>query len=95
MRNWAKAVEWFEALVEESNKLGDVNAAQNAIGELEKAKERLAESTTGIYDQWKLFGFTQNSTKRSQEKFYDMADYIGPVKIANIHGKGEKGILII
>jgi hypothetical protein len=77
MRCWSEAIGHFE-LALNANPASKLNA-----NKLAKAKARLVESLTGKYDLKKLL----NEEKRG-ERFMDVADYIGPVEVADIPGKG-------
>jgi hypothetical protein len=77
MRSWSEAIEHFEAVlaVNPTNKPASI--------ELAKAKARLAESLTGKYNLRQLF-----DAKNAGKMCMDVADYIGPVKVGDIPGKG-------
>jgi hypothetical protein len=77
MRCWSEAIGHFQSAL-------DANPELNLTAEkLAKAKARLEESVTGKYNLRKLL----DDEKRG-ERFMDVADYIGPVKVADIPGKG-------
>jgi hypothetical protein len=77
MRRWAEAIGHFESALEVNSK------CTSAVQQLAKVKVRLAESLTGKYDLKKLL----DDEKRGQ-RFMDVADFCGPVKVADIPGKG-------
>lgn len=82
MKKWQLSIDHFtECLTQSSN-------YPNCSEELGRAKKRLAESLTGIYNMKEI--------SRASIPFYsgqslvdlDVADYIGPVKTSPIPGKG-------
>jgi hypothetical protein len=77
IRSWSEAIGHLESALAHNPK------CQLAVQQLAKAKARLAESLTGKYDLRKLF----DEDKQGQRDI-DVADYIGPVKVADIPGKG-------
>lgn len=81
MRKWEQSVQRFEQLCEASP---DNVAAKEG---LDAAKARLTESRTGNFDFVKLY----EAAKRGVEDI-DVADYVGPIKVVDIPGKG-KGIV--
>jgi hypothetical protein len=77
MHSWSEAIGHFDSVL-------ILNPQCNpAVEKLAKAKARLAESLTGNYNLRELF----DAEKRG-EHLMDVADYIGPVKVADIPGKG-------
>jgi hypothetical protein len=83
MRSWHEAIGHFDsALLENAN-------CKLAAEKLAKAKARLEESRTGKYNLGKLI-----EDEKSGQRFMDVADYIGPVKIAEIPGKGKSYIIV-
>uniref|UniRef100_A0A914DRS6 Uncharacterized protein n=1 Tax=Acrobeloides nanus TaxID=290746 RepID=A0A914DRS6_9BILA len=80
MRIWQKAFDHFESL--------DASRLPSAVVELAKVKSRLHEATTGKYDLRKIY-----KKPRQKMQFFDVADYTGPVKVADIPGKG-KGLVV-
>jgi hypothetical protein len=83
MRRWSEAIGHFESAMKVNPK------CTSAVEQLAKAKARLAESLTGKYDLKKLL----DEEKRGQ-RFMDVADYCGPVKVADIPGKGKRLIIM-
>jgi hypothetical protein len=77
MRNWKTAVDHFQTVCDEFPKNKDVEV------ELNKAKQRLLESQNGHYD-WKAMHTAVKNWKRE----FDVADYIGPIEVVDIPGKG-------
>ena len=53
------------------------------ISELKKAKARLAEAQTGCYDFCALY-----AQVLANQRILDVADYVGPVKLVEIPGRG-------
>jgi hypothetical protein len=78
MRRWSEAIGHFESALKVNPKL--ILTADK----LAKAKARLAESLTGKYDLRKLF-----DDEKQGQRFMDVADYCGPVKVVDIPGKGK------
>jgi hypothetical protein len=78
MRRWSEAIGHFESALKGNPEL------TLTADKLAKAKARLAESLTGKYDLKKLL----DDEKRG-ERFMDVADFCGPVKVADIPGKGS------
>jgi tetratricopeptide (TPR) repeat protein len=81
LRDWARAVEEFENV--ETNYPAEY-AATSRLGE---ARQRLLESRTGEYQMEALAPTFGRLFK------HDVADYVGPVKIVDIPGKG-KGLIV-
>jgi hypothetical protein len=79
MRNWSEAIGYFESAWKESP------ALRLTADKIAKAKARHAESLTGKYDLEKLL-----DEEKKGQRVMDVANYIGPVKVANIPGKGIK-----
>uniref|UniRef100_A0A915EAU7 SET domain-containing protein n=1 Tax=Ditylenchus dipsaci TaxID=166011 RepID=A0A915EAU7_9BILA len=79
LRNWKLASDQFTQLIQyyPSNKEADI--------ELKKALARLRESKTGEYDLVELYNLSVNKKVRR----LDVADYTGPVCIADVEGKGK------
>jgi hypothetical protein len=77
MRSWRQAIGHFESVLKANP------ALKVAADRLANAKARLAESLTGKYNLKKLL----DAEKRGQ-RLMDVADYCGPVKVAEIPGKG-------
>ena len=80
MRDWQKSGEWFKQLTEE---FPTGNASKEAAEWLAKLEARQKEAATGQYDMLALF----EATKRGQKNM-DAADFVGPVKVVDIPGKG-------
>jgi hypothetical protein len=78
MRHWSEAIGHFESALKANPAL---NLTADKIG---KTKARLTESTTGKYDLKKLL-----KDEEGGQRFMDVADYIGPVKVVDILGKGQ------
>src|SRR4051812_45747493 len=70
MRDWQLAIDHFQAVLKEFPENPDAGI------ELDKAKQRLAESQTGQYD-WKAIQLDIKSGKRD----FDIADYAGPIAV--------------
>ncbi|KAI6171541.1 Isoform A [Aphelenchoides bicaudatus] len=81
MRDWKMAVDHFKSLLKEfpDNK--------NANTELKRATSRLAESKTGNYDVKNIYMESKNGVVE-----FDVADYMGPIEIVDVSGKG-KGVV--
>jgi hypothetical protein len=79
MRSWSEAIGHFESALKENPK------CPSTVEQMAKAKARLAESLIGKYDLRKLLDDEQRG-----QRFMDVADFCGPVKIADIPGKGKK-----
>ena len=82
MRDWIKANEHYKSLIA---LFPDNNEFK--IG-LDKTKLRLEESQTGKYDLRSLYEQSLNLKNIN----FDVADYIGPVMVSDIEGKG-KGLI--
>lgn len=82
MRDWQKSSQHFIDLIKQ---FPNCNDAKN---ELTRALARLKESRAGQFDLSSLF----NKFHYDEVCYFDIADYVGPVKIANIPGKG-KGLI--
>jgi hypothetical protein len=78
LRDWKSAVDHFQTVQKEFPSNKDVQI------ELAKAKQRLLESQDGKYN-WKAMYLDNKNGVRE----LDVADYIGPIKIADIPGKGK------
>src|SRR4051794_2071600 len=78
LREWKSAVDRFQNVRNEFPSNKDVQA------ELIKAKQRLLESQTGKYN-WKAMYLDNKNGVRE----LDVADYTGPIEIADIPGKGK------
>jgi tetratricopeptide (TPR) repeat protein len=76
LREWSRAVEHFASLI---GMKPDLNEAKEL---LDKANRRLEESRTGQYDMHFL-------VRNSNSIDVDVADFVGPVEIAEIPGKGR------
>jgi tetratricopeptide (TPR) repeat protein len=77
LRNWVKAVEMFSNLAEEY-------PSERAVAPLlRKSRMRLAESRTGRFDLEAL------APTYGKVVYHDVADYVGPIAIADIPGKGR------
>uniref|UniRef100_A0A914EKB5 SET domain-containing protein n=1 Tax=Acrobeloides nanus TaxID=290746 RepID=A0A914EKB5_9BILA len=83
MRNWKLSLEHFSKLLTFYPK----NAA--AIKELDKIKTRLNEAQFGKYDLRKLY----DEAYKNNIGYFDVADYVGPVEVADIPNKG-KGLVV-
>uniref|UniRef100_A0A914QCX0 SET domain-containing protein n=1 Tax=Panagrolaimus davidi TaxID=227884 RepID=A0A914QCX0_9BILA len=81
MREWQKAAELFLSVLKE------FPSNTNASGELKRATSRLSEQKHGKYDSKAML---LESQKEKAE--FDIADYMGPIEIAEIPGKG-RGII--
>uniref|UniRef100_A0A914DGZ3 Tetratricopeptide repeat protein n=1 Tax=Acrobeloides nanus TaxID=290746 RepID=A0A914DGZ3_9BILA len=82
MRDWQKSSQHFIDLIKQFPNCND------AKKELTRALARLKESRAGQFDLSSLF----NQFHYDGVCYFDIADYVGPVKIANIPGKG-KGLI--
>ncbi|KAI6177647.1 SET domain-containing protein [Aphelenchoides bicaudatus] len=80
-RDWKLAVDHFQAVRDEFPANKDVGV------ELDKATARLAESQTGKYDIKTMY-----TESKSGKLEFDVADYVGPIEVTDVQGKG-KGIL--
>jgi hypothetical protein len=78
MHDWKLAIDHFQTVRSEFPENSDVKI------ELNKAKQRLEESQTGNYN-WKAIHLARKSGKRE----FDVADYIGPIEVADVPGKGK------
>jgi hypothetical protein len=78
MRDWNAAIDHFKTVLKEFPENPDAGI------ELDKAKQRLAESQTGQYD-WKAIQLDIKSGKRE----IDIADYAGAIEVVDIPGKGN------
>jgi tetratricopeptide (TPR) repeat protein len=87
LRDWDSAIAHYEKLAQ----LMPGNA-QCKDG-LERARARLAESQTGEFDIRALSQSVAAGMKRDTVYRVDAADYIGPVEVVDIPGKG-KGIVV-
>lgn len=78
MRDWDKAVEHLRAL--------HADFPQNECkgDELQKAMARHQESKTGKFNIDRLYREAYKERKRR----LDVADYVGPMKVVDIPGKG-------
>ena len=74
MREWEKAANYFKQVLEEFPN----NAT--AVEQLKRAIDRMTEENTGKFD------FNQMALEAGPE--LDVADYKGPIEIADIQGKG-------
>jgi hypothetical protein len=81
MRDWQLAIDHFKTTSKEFPKNADAKA------ELTKANDRLKEIRTGSYD-WKAMRLTVKTGKRE----LDVADYVGPIEVVDIPGKGRPNI---
>src|SRR4051794_14812664 len=77
MRHWSEAIGHFQSALDANPELS------LTADKLAKAKARLEESVTGKYDLRKLL-----DEEKQGQRFMDVADYVGPVKVADIPGKG-------
>jgi hypothetical protein len=77
MRCWQDAVKHFTSL------LSEFSSNSEAVKELEKSKARLRESLTGEYDVSALF-----AARLKPGTLFDLADYVGPICVADVSGKG-------
>ncbi|KAH7697506.1 hypothetical protein AAVH_35411 [Aphelenchoides avenae] len=80
-RKWELAVGHYKELCEKFPANGD------AKERVTRAQSRLAESRTSVYDIGKLY-----ESKEKGEIDIDVADFMGPVEVVDVHGKG-KGIV--
>jgi tetratricopeptide (TPR) repeat protein len=74
MRDWNTAIQYFQ-------KIQDVSLISKEIEDCEK---RIVEATTGNYNWLQMYEQALKNDTR-----FDVADYIGPVKIADVPGKGK------
>uniref|UniRef100_A0A915D840 SET domain-containing protein n=1 Tax=Ditylenchus dipsaci TaxID=166011 RepID=A0A915D840_9BILA len=79
LRNWESACNHFKQLIQ------DYPSNNEAKVELKNTLARLHESETGQYDLVKLYNLSANQ----QVRRLDVADYTGPVCIADVQGKGK------
>jgi hypothetical protein len=77
LRDWVKAVDDFTTMQE------DFPDGKVGLGWLARAQQRLTESRTGNYDMGVLAPTFGRVVK------HDVADFVGPVKIVDIPGKGR------
>ena len=77
MRQWEGAIAYFEQLRQEFPSNGQ------APKELDRTAQRRKESLDGEYDLRRLY-----DESRQGKHFFDLADYTGPVRVADIPGKG-------
>jgi hypothetical protein len=84
MRQWEKAIQHYESILKEFPSEASITEP-----ELRRAKARLKEATTGIYDLQSLYN--ESKTPDGQVKMLDIADYTGPVRVERIRGKGKQG----
>lgn len=82
MRQWEKAIQHYESIVKELP-----SEANIAEPELRRARARLREATTGVYNLQSLYN--ESKTRDGQVKMLDVADYTGPVRMERIRGKGK------
>lgn len=80
MRNWAVAVEHFKRLTTEFPANTEVKL------ELQRSLDRLEESRTGKYDLPRIY----RDAFKLKKHYLDVADYIGPVEVVDIPGKGRQ-----
>uniref|UniRef100_A0A914Z682 SET domain-containing protein n=1 Tax=Panagrolaimus superbus TaxID=310955 RepID=A0A914Z682_9BILA len=78
MREWQKAANHFVEVLKEFPKNVTVG------GDLKRATARLAEQKYGKYDFKAML-----LQSKKQKPQLDVADYVGPIEIANIPGKGR------
>jgi tetratricopeptide (TPR) repeat protein len=76
LREWSKAAEHFESLIEMKPELIEAKEF------LEKTNRRLDEWRTGRYDMHFLI-------RNSKSLDIDVSDFVGPIKISEIEGKGR------
>jgi len=81
MRQWEKAIQHYESILKEHP-----TESSTTQPELKKAKARLKEATTGVYDLQSLYN--ESNTPDGRVVLIDAADYTGPVKVERIPGKG-------
>jgi TPR repeat protein len=86
MRKWSLAIEHFRELVE-------VPWFRNhAARELARSEARMRESQTGEYDIGKMATLANAAILKRTYISLDVADYVGPIRIADTPGKG-KGLI--
>lgn len=81
MRQWQEAIGHYESL------LVEFPNCEKAKCELERAKARSREATTGKYDLHRLY--TESNRGQQGSVLLDVADYIGSVRVAAVPGKGK------
>jgi TPR repeat protein len=86
MRQWQLARDHYRLLIEIPS------SRDFAICELEKCEQRIRESETGEYDICTMLEMTRHSILTRQPLFFDLSDYIGPISVVDIVGKG-KGVV--
>uniref|UniRef100_A0A915D845 Uncharacterized protein n=3 Tax=Ditylenchus dipsaci TaxID=166011 RepID=A0A915D845_9BILA len=79
LRNWKLACQYFKQLIQ------NYPSNNEAKVEFKNTLARLHESETGQYDLVKLY----NLSAKQQVRRLDVADYTGPVCIADVQGKGK------
>lgn len=78
MRNWEQSAHHYQELCDAFPENDD--AQEGLLG----AQARLEESRTGRYDFGKLYAAAVKGNKD-----INVADYVGPVKVTDIPGKGS------
>jgi tetratricopeptide (TPR) repeat protein len=87
MQMWDVAIGHFQELCE-------MFPSEFAADELVRSEQRLRESQTGDYDMDVVVLATNAAVLNKSHVCFDLADYIGPMRIADIPGKG-KGLIAI
>jgi tetratricopeptide (TPR) repeat protein len=83
MRKWQLAKEYYQSLTQIPS------SHDFAICELEKCEQRIQESMTGEYDIRTMLKLTRDSILTRQALFFDVSDYVGPISVVDIRGKGK------
>jgi tetratricopeptide (TPR) repeat protein len=83
MRNWKLSVDYYSSLLN----LDGTN--QIVIEEIQQAKQRYEESTSGKYNLYHIMDEYIRSLATQKPLFFDVADYSGPIEITDIVGKGK------
>ncbi|KAH7660429.1 TPR domain protein, partial [Aphelenchoides avenae] len=81
MRKWELAVGHYKELCEK------FPSNEDAKERLRRAQSRLAESRTGIYDIAKF-----HESREKGEMDIDVADFIGPIEVVDVPGKGKQAV---
>lgn len=94
MRDWSAAIAHFERALEETLPKGHADSAV-IRKELARARERLAEATTGVYNIEAIIDECQKNGGHWWPRL-DLADYVSPcLRLADVPGKGWSFVIVV